>query len=71
MDTIAIIITIIIRSCVYCCFLFFVTNDQSDPLTVLELENPLNDVRKLHKIRRSTDFEALKWWKGRSVYSSV
>ena len=36
------------------------------PFTIKELQNPSFDVPELDEIRRSTDCEALKLWKGRS-----
>ena len=38
----------------------------TSPFTTLKLQNPSHDVSELHKVRRSTDFEALKLGKGSS-----
>ena len=43
----------------------------TDPFTILELPNPSHDVSELHKIRRSTDFEALESGKGSSWYAQL
>ena len=36
------------------------------PDRILELQNMLHDVPELHKTSQSSDYEALKLWKGRS-----
>ena len=41
----------------------WVWNLPMSPFTISELWNPSHDVLELHKIRRSTDFEAVKLWK--------
>ena len=43
----------------------------TNPFPTFEPQNPSHDVLKLHKIRRSTDFAALKLWKGPSGLSAT
>lgn len=38
----------------------------TDPSTTVKLRNPSQDISELHKISRSPDLEALKFWKSRS-----
>ena len=40
-----------------------VLKSPTSPFTILELQNPSDDVPELHKISRSPDLEALKLWK--------
>ena len=47
-----------------------VKRDPTDPLTKLELHNPLHEVPELHKILRYPDLGALKLGKGQSGSSS-
>ena len=37
----------------------------TDPFTISEIHNPMHDVPELHKNRRSPDFEAVHFLKGR------
>ena len=45
---------------------FWASKFPTDPFTTLELQNQSRNVSQLHKIRRSPDLEAQKFWKGRS-----